>query len=255
MSEHTSLTAALAAAQGEFPPVVKRHPNLHFKSKYADFADGMTVILPILSKHGIAFTQTFHVADGVLMLRTSVRKGDEEIASELPITQPQRPQDFVSLSTYYKRVGGFSILCITPEGEDDDGNSVNDVATTQEPPRQTRQPPPVKANGNGRHIDTRGVDPKVAAEAAIEASQSAGIKDPWGLSSIPLLEVLPKMKQMISEQPWSDVEPLVRHYYTILDLTAHERSQVKAAFKARKDAREKAETTVDRYESYDGRVT
>jgi len=256
MSEHKSLAEALAAAQGEYPPIEKKELNSHFGKKYADLAGGMEPVRPILARHGISYTQTFDVVDGTIFLQTRVMAAGEASDSKFPITQPPNPQDFVKTSTYYRRVQLFSALGIFPQGEDDDGNTAREVANTQEPPRKERQPQAVKANGNGRHIDTRGVDPKVAVDTAIEASQSAGIKkDPWELLGIPLLEVLPKMKQMIAEQPWSDVEPLVHHYYTTLDLTPHERSQVKAAFRARKDAREKAETTVDRYESYDGRVT
>jgi hypothetical protein len=141
MSEHANLTAALAAAQAEYPTILKGSVNPHFKSTYADLADGMGPIRPILAKHGIAYTQTFHVVDGILILRTSLRYGAETIDSELPITQPPKPQDFIALTTYYRRVGLFSIAGITPANEDDDGEAANSVATTQAPPKRKPLPP------------------------------------------------------------------------------------------------------------------
>jgi hypothetical protein len=140
VSEHPNLTAALAAAQAEYPTILKGSVNPHFKSTYADLADGMGPIRPILAKHGIAYTQTFHVVDGILILRTSLRHGAETVDSELPITQPPKPQDFIALTTYYRRVGLFAIAGITPANEDDDGEAANKVATTQAPPRQPQPP-------------------------------------------------------------------------------------------------------------------
>lgn len=171
MSEHKSLSAALAAAQAEYPPIEKTSVNPHFKSSYADLADGMGPIRPILARHGIAYTQTFHVADGTLMLRTKLRWQGEEEVSELPIAQPPKPQDFVALTTYYRRVALFSIAGITPCNEDDDGQTANGVATTQAPPRQTRQPP--------RKLDVVGKSPEAAVEQALAAQDT----DPLRLKS------------------------------------------------------------------------
>lgn len=228
MAEHANLTAALAAAQGEFPTIVKGSVNPHFKSTYADLADGMGPIRPILAAHGIAYTQTFHVVDGILLLRTSLRHGTEEIASDIPISQPPKPQDFVSLTTYYRRVALFSIAGITPANEDDDGQAANDVATTQSPPRQPEPPKPPKP----RKVDTTGLSPAQAVDAVL-AAQSEG-DDPWSLDGTVIERVVPSIVERINAQPWAEVERLTSYYVEKLSLTEHERAQVRKAYAIRK---------------------
>lgn len=141
---HTCLSQALAAAQAEYPRIIKGSLNPHFRTSYADLADGMEPIRPLLAKHGIAYTQTFHVGDGgKLMLRTKLWHRDEQEISDIPIEQPPKPQEFVALSTYYRRVTLFAIAGITPADEDDDGESTAGLGTQQpaEPPRRTSAPP------------------------------------------------------------------------------------------------------------------
>jgi hypothetical protein len=192
MSEHKSLVAAMVAAQGDYPPVEKKSVNPHFKKNYADLAGAMEVIRPVLTKHGIAFTQTFHVADGVLMLRTSLMHGAESMPSELPISQPANPQDFVKLTTYYRRVALFSMLGITPVGEDDDGNSIANVATTQEPPpRQQRPPAAAKPNGTGAV--------RSPAEEVDDAQAALDAKDPLRILALPLKERIQTLEWALSD--------------------------------------------------------
>lgn len=207
MAEHANLTAALAAAQAEYPTIVKGSVNPHFKSTYADLADGMGPIRPILAKHGIAYTQTFHVADGILLLRTSLRHGSEEIASDIPVAQPPKPQDFVSLTTYYRRVALFSIAGITPANEDDDGQAANEVATTQAPPRQTRQPQ--------RQSQARSLSPTEEVERAIGAkvthiTRPSEDADPWRLASVPAEDVADIMLDEISKRSWAEGKAAVK---------------------------------------------
>lgn len=231
MAEHANLTAALAAAQAEYPTIIKGSVNPHFKSHYADLADGMGPIRPILAKHGIAYTQTFHVVDGVLILRTSLRFGDQEIASELPITQPQKPQDFISLTTYYRRVGLFSICGITPANEDDDGTSANEVTTTQAPPRQTRQP---------QRQQGRVLSPTEEVERAIGASvtpinRAGEDTDPWRLAKLPAEEVADTMIAAIQIKPWPEVTAAVKLYADRLTLTDHEKGKIREALNVRRE--------------------
>lgn len=225
MAEQT-LADALCAAQAEFPPVVKGAVNPHFKSRYTDLGEGMAVIRPILGKHGIAYTQTFHVAEGTLLLRTSLRRGGEEIASDLPIAQPPKPQDFVALTTYYRRVGLFSALGITPVGEDDDGQTANDVATTQAPPRQTRQPP-------------QRPRPVESPEQAVErANREAEQRDPWKLGAASADQRADLMLIAIDSKPWPEVEAAMAGYRELVkrELSDADRKMVTDAYVARRDA-------------------
>ncbi len=223
MAEHNSLFAALAAAHAEYPAVVKRSDNPHFKSKYADLADGMDLIRPVLAKHGLSYTQTFHVADGILMLRTSLHFGSESVDSELPIQQPPRPQDFVSLTTYYRRVGLFCLCGITPAGDDDDGNAVNDVVDTQAPAR--RQQPPA------RKLDVVGKPPAEAVEIAMAAADP----DPWKLREVPVEDLVPLLSTAIALRPWPDVQRLLPMYVADLKMSELGRQRLRTAFAARKE--------------------
>ena len=56
----TEIATALAAAQGEYPPIKKeRTANVKsdkggYEYKYADIGDVLAATLPVLSKHGLA---------------------------------------------------------------------------------------------------------------------------------------------------------------------------------------------------------
>ncbi len=221
MAEHKSLSAALAAAQAEYPAIEKTSVNPHFKSSYADLADGMGPVRPILAKHGIAYTQTFHVVDGTLLLRTKLRWQAEEEVSDIPISQPPKPQDFVALTTYYRRVGLFSIAGITPCNEDDDGQTANGAANTQAPPR--RQPPP-------RKLDVVGKAPDDAVNAALAVQND----DPWKLDGVPLDDLVEVMKSAIASRPWPEVTRMVPSYVKRLKLSPAETTLVRDAYAERR---------------------
>lgn len=152
MPEHKTLAAALVAAQGEFPPVIRGKVNPHFRSKYADLGETMAVLRPVLAKNGIAYTQSFVNGDGVTKLRTVLihgPSGEKSEPSDIPIFNvPQKIQDLVAMTTYLRRLGLFSILGVTPEDEDDDGEQANNAPTEQR--RQQPRPPQRKEPEPGR---------------------------------------------------------------------------------------------------------
>lgn len=210
MTEHKSLSAALAAAQADYPAIKKGSVNPHFKSSYADLADGMSPIRPILAKHGIAYTQTFGVTDGVLMLRTKLIFGAEFELSELPITQPQKPQDFISLTTYYRRVALFSICGITPEDEDDDGEAANKTTTTQSPPRRDQRPqlpPPARPVPRGT--------PQEETDAALKRQE----RDPLNIREAKLDErhLFQTLKRALADASALEADHLVLTYKDMID--------------------------------------
>ena len=61
MIEHTpdisKLAEALAAAQGELRNVPRDETNPHFKHRYASLEAVTETVRPVLSRHGLAFTQ------------------------------------------------------------------------------------------------------------------------------------------------------------------------------------------------------
>ena len=118
------LAAALAKAQGEIQNPAKNRVNPHFKSKYADIADGLDVIRPTLSKFGIAFVQaTELVDDGMVILRTRmIHSSGQWLESTYPVGRFVKHQELGASLTYAKRQALFSIVGVAGD-DDDDGNS------------------------------------------------------------------------------------------------------------------------------------
>ena len=143
MSEHTTLDAALAAAQGEFEVIkfdkeasIPTRKGGLIKFKYASHGAVIKATRGALSKHGIAVTQIMR--DGKLV--TQLRGYGEVIESELPM--PGAIDDwkvFGGALTYAKRYGRSSILDVAAD-EDTDATIANEGPPTQR--RQQREPAP-----------------------------------------------------------------------------------------------------------------
>jgi hypothetical protein len=52
-----ALAAAMAEAQGEMENASKKSTNPHFKSKYADLAEILNTVRPVLARHGLSVVQ------------------------------------------------------------------------------------------------------------------------------------------------------------------------------------------------------
>jgi hypothetical protein len=124
MTEHKNIYAALAAAQAGMGTVVKGAVNPAFKSKYADLADVVAVVVPALSANGIAMYHSMIRDDHGLIMRTTLSHGatDTHIHCDVPlIVDRNNMQGMKSATTYAKRIGVESLTGIAPE--DDDGNA------------------------------------------------------------------------------------------------------------------------------------
>ena len=138
---HKNIHVALAAAQMEMGPVVKGATNPHFKSKYADLSDVVSVAMPPLNTNGIALFHQIIRSDGEAFMRTVLAHGDSgtEMTCDVPlIVAGNNMQAFKSATTYAKRIGVESLTGIAPE--DDDGN-----AAASSPPADKAPPAPSKA--------------------------------------------------------------------------------------------------------------
>src|SRR5215831_11510908 len=119
-----ALNAALAAAQGEFPPIPK---DKHVEAKaysysYAPLDAILAAVRPILSKHGLAVSQQLETTDGGQpALRTELRHSEGGVlGSSWPLTQiPDGPQQLGSLLTYLRRYALVALLGIAAEDDDD----------------------------------------------------------------------------------------------------------------------------------------
>jgi hypothetical protein len=58
MTEHKNIHVALCAAQAGMGKVTKGSTNPAFKSKYANLADVVSIVIPALSEQGIAMYHT-----------------------------------------------------------------------------------------------------------------------------------------------------------------------------------------------------
>ena len=146
------LTAALARARAECPTIEKTRTAEagKYSYDYADLADIMSAVVPALSRHGLAVTQTTRVRDdGAILLTTRVRHvGGGVEASEWPIlfAETATPQQVGSAVTYARRYQYTAILGVQPAREDDDGAA----ASGQPGPTDNRRRAP---DGDGPPAD------------------------------------------------------------------------------------------------------
>lgn len=158
------LVAALAEAQGEFPPIEKgktatvqgKDGKQGYSYRYADIADVLAAVRPVLSKHGLAILQRTKPRNGKTMLLTELRhQSGQMIDSEVELTAaPTNPQQFGGMLTYLRRYEVVTLLGIAAE-EDTDAQHV--------------EPPP--RNGNGRHTGPAYGEP-AGEDAAAKAHEA-----------------------------------------------------------------------------------
>ena len=136
----SELAKALTAFHTELPKVGKGSTNPAFKSKYADLADIVSVVLPALAKQGLAWFTTPHVSDDGFVLEYELRHtSGEAITGSWPLPDPEKatPQQMGSAVTYAKRYTLSAVTGIAPD-EDDDGNAASNGPGAAPRGRSTR---------------------------------------------------------------------------------------------------------------------
>lgn len=131
------LHAALSALQGELDSVTKGKKALvphkgggSHSYAYADLASISSHVLPLLSKHGLAFTCTpISLADSVTLRGVLTHSGGGAIEGSLPIFG-RTPQEIGSSITYMRR---YLLGCLTGvvTDEDDDGQKSQGAQRTK----------------------------------------------------------------------------------------------------------------------------
>jgi hypothetical protein len=126
MTAADGIAAALARAQARFTTITKdRTANAgKYGYSYADIADVLASVRPVLAAEGIAIVQPVEVTDNGMVLVTRLLCGSEAIESRmaLPI-EGEAPQQVGSLMTYYRRYALCALVGVAPENEDDDGQA------------------------------------------------------------------------------------------------------------------------------------
>lgn len=121
-----SLSAALAKAQSEIENASKNAANPHFRSRYADLAEILNTVRPVLSANGLSVIQSPSYADGVASVTTRMMHSSGEwveSTASAPVSKPDA-QGIGSATTYLRRyaLAGFAGIA----QEDDDANAASE---------------------------------------------------------------------------------------------------------------------------------
>lgn len=136
-----SLATALAEAQGEIENATKNSQNPHLKNRYADLAEILNTVRPVLSRHGLAVSQHPSFADNMVQVETILlHKSGEWMASTITTpVQKADPQGVGSAVTYARRYSLAAIVGLSQE--DDDGHAASKGKPGQAP-QQAQKPAP-----------------------------------------------------------------------------------------------------------------
>lgn len=138
--DHPSLTAAIAAVQADLPVVGKDHKATvksdkgSYTYKYANLAQVSAAILPLLSKHGLAWTTRPTLDDAgrfVLKYELEHTSGASKDGS-YPLPTTTRPQEMGSAITYARRYALCAVTGLAPEEDDDNASAAERSAVLRE---------------------------------------------------------------------------------------------------------------------------
>lgn len=120
------LALALASAQGKFPAIKKSHvvkveikTGGSYEYNYADLADVLAAVRPILSAEGLAILQPIVWHSEPLLITLLVHASGEWIESVYRLGEYDKPQEMGSAITYARRYALTSMLGIAAEDDDD----------------------------------------------------------------------------------------------------------------------------------------
>lgn len=136
MPTHENLAAALAAFQAELPKLRKDETAkvkgetqdgrpVNYSYGYADLAQVVETISPVLGKHGLSFSSTPTVSSsGAFGLAyVLLHEGGDKVDGWWPLPNPMqvKPQQIGSAITYARRYALMAVTNTFPDKEDDDG--------------------------------------------------------------------------------------------------------------------------------------
>jgi hypothetical protein len=138
--EHANpeLFAALSQAQGEIENATKSSTNPHFRSRYADLAEVLNTVRPVLSKHGLAVMQSTEANGEMVSVTTAiVHKDGGYVTSTASCVPAKWDGQGVGAATTYLRRYSLAAMCSIAQ-EDDDGQS---AAHNNKPAQKPAGPP------------------------------------------------------------------------------------------------------------------
>ena len=125
------IAAALAKAQGELtnPPKTKTADAGKYKYAYADLAEVIDHVRPVLAKHGLAVVQMVAARETANILITKlIHDSGQCLESTYPLPRQAAAQEMGSAITYARRYSLCAILGIAAES-DDDGTKAQEAPT------------------------------------------------------------------------------------------------------------------------------
>lgn len=132
----SGLAKAFVMAQAEVENAVKNSTNPHFKNTYADLAEVLNTIKPVLSKHGLSISQWpgYDAETGTVTVLTRIMHASGEwIQGVSGSPSPKKdPQGIGSAITYLRRYSAASVLGISQEDDDGEAASRRDAKQQQE---------------------------------------------------------------------------------------------------------------------------
>lgn len=136
-----ALAASLVAALAEMPNIRKanRADLGSHKYTYADLADGLDAVRPVLARNGLAVLQAATTTEhGPTVVTTVLHTSGQRVSASLAM-KPMKgdPQAVGSAITYARRYSLFSILGLATE--DDDGKAASAPAPPPRPERLSEQ--------------------------------------------------------------------------------------------------------------------
>jgi hypothetical protein len=202
-----ALNTALAAAQGEFQPIVKDKTvdTGSYSYSYASLDKILAACRPALTKHGLAIVQQLE-HNGQPALRTELRHKDGGVvSSSFPLPRmPESIQQLGSLLTYLRRYTITALLGIAAE-EDDDGRQAAEPPKGH-PDRQAR-PDVTMELASDRQVKNiwrlMGVSEKqeIASKDQLREQMGAiyGTENPAELTAAQASEAITNLKALVHE--------------------------------------------------------
>ena len=207
---HSSLAAALAAAQANMRNPGKDLANAHLRSRYTSLSALRDAVLPALSAEGVALVQSVDAGQdggqGVVTVSTSLLWGSERMdcgSATVPVSAGKGTtyiQALGSMVTYLRKYQLSAATGIaSTDADDDDGNAGGSTrgptrtppprrqAPRQAPPPQAPTPParlagPTLASLQAEFkaiLKARGIDKAAAAATIAGRFDGATIADIW----------------------------------------------------------------------------
>lgn len=129
MGGKEKLYAAISALQGELPKVDKgktakvRSDKGNYEYTYAGLAEVSEKVLPLLSKHGLAFVATPRITERGYVLIGKLTCGSEGEIGEFPLPGQAGPQAIGSAITYGRRYLLCALTGLVADDQDDDAGA------------------------------------------------------------------------------------------------------------------------------------